>query len=214
MFGRRRRGGAVGQRDDAVAVLVARSHRRLDAAVGEESGEDDRLDSLAAQNEIDVGAREGVEAALALDEDVALRRGEIVDDRGTPRALHEGVAVDDALEDSVRVPCQFAVARREGDGCVHDRHACGTGLVDECDGVGQHPRRVHDLGDGVVQNASVAGELVLVLDEHQCGGCGVEGERVVGHEYSQCAVIGVTRIQLRAGSSRKVVGERASSPNR
>src|SRR6478752_6517183 len=97
------RGGcrAVGEGQHLVTALVARSHGRLDAAVGEKAAEDDRRDSLVAQDEIEIGAGEGVEAALALDHDVALLRRQLVHDGGAPAALHEALAVDDALEDPV-----------------------------------------------------------------------------------------------------------------
>jgi hypothetical protein len=53
--------------DHLVAVLVAAAHGRLHAAVGQEAAEDDRRDSLAAQDEIQIRARECVEPAEELD---------------------------------------------------------------------------------------------------------------------------------------------------
>ena len=76
-------------------MLVTRSHRRLDAAVGEKASEDDRLDALAAENEVEVGTGEGVQAALALDHDVALLRRQLVDEGCSPAALDEALPIDD-----------------------------------------------------------------------------------------------------------------------
>jgi hypothetical protein len=109
------RGHAVRERDHAEALLVAAAHRRLDAAVREEAAECDRLDAAGSQDEVEVGGGERVEAALALDDDVALLWRERVDDLGAPLALDERGRVDDALEDAVRVLGQLAVAGREGD---------------------------------------------------------------------------------------------------
>src|SRR5665647_960838 len=77
----RGRSDAVAQGDHLVAVLIAAAHRRLDAAVGEEATEHERLDSLAAQDEIKVGAGESVQPPLALDDDVALLGSHLVGDR-------------------------------------------------------------------------------------------------------------------------------------
>ena len=71
------------------------------------------------------------------------------------------------------MPGQFAVAGREGDGGVHDRHACLACLVHQSGRVAEHPGGIHHLGDGVVQDAAGRGELVLEFDEHQSGGCWV-----------------------------------------
>src|SRR5512139_3293467 len=109
----RGRRDAVGQREDVEALLVRRAHRRLHAAVGEETAERDVADALAAQDEVEVGAREGVQAALALDDDVPLLGREVLDDRGAPGALDERVALDDAGEDAVRRGADLAVALRE-----------------------------------------------------------------------------------------------------
>ena len=176
----RRRRDAVGQRDHSVAVLVGGAHGRLDAAVGEEATDDHGVYALAAQDEVEVGAGEGVEAALALDDDVRLGRGQLVDDRCPPAALHERVAVDDALEDAVRVPGQLGVPGGEGDRRVHDRDAGGARPVDERNGVGEHPGLLHDPLDCAVEDSALGRELVLVLDEQQRGLGGVEGERF-GH---------------------------------
>ena len=54
-------------------MLVARPHRRLDAAIGEKSAENDRYDSLSAEAEVEVGANKGIHAALARDHDVPVR---------------------------------------------------------------------------------------------------------------------------------------------
>src|SRR4029450_8461956 len=61
------------------------------------------------------------------DNNVAGLRGERVNDGRTPTVLHEGVAVDDALENPVRVGGDLVVASGEGNGRVHDRRAGGWG---------------------------------------------------------------------------------------
>jgi ATP-binding cassette, subfamily B, bacterial len=193
VLGDRRGRRAVGQRDHLVPVLVAGPHRRLHAAVGEETAENDRRDALAAQDEVEVRAGERVEAALALDEDVAVLRREFVDDGRAPAALHERAAVDDALEDAVRVPAELVVAGRERDRRVHDRHAGRAGGVDHPARVLQHVGLVHHLGDRAVQDAAVGGELVLVLNQHDgCGG------RVKGHSAfsSRVCLLAVAAVGL------------------
>ena len=100
---------------------------------------------------------------------------EVVDDRRAPAALHEGVAVDDALEDAVRVRAELVVAVGERDRRVHDG---GTGLarcVDDALGVVEHAGLVHDPLDGAVQHAAFGGEVVLVLDEDDGGGGRIDG---------------------------------------
>jgi hypothetical protein len=67
-------------------------------------------------HEVEVGAGE----ALALDEEAAVRRGQVAGDRGAPGAPDEGVAVDGALQDAVRVCGDLVVALGEGDRRVHD----------------------------------------------------------------------------------------------
>src|SRR5271166_3576127 len=86
-FAQRR--GAILERDDVVAFLVAGAHRRLDAAVGEESAERDRRYTAAAQDEIEVRGGEPAQAAFAFDDNVARRRLQDVDDFRAPRSLAE-----------------------------------------------------------------------------------------------------------------------------
>src|ERR1700733_9226827 len=76
---------AVLERDDVVALLVPGSHRRLDAAIGQESAECDGRYATAAQDEIEIGGGEAVQAPLALDDDVARLRLERIDDLRAPR---------------------------------------------------------------------------------------------------------------------------------
>ena len=96
-------GNTILEGDDLVAMLVAGAHGRLNAAVGEEPAEGNGGDSLAAKDEIEVGAGEGVEAPLSFDHDVTIFGGEIVDDPGTPGTLDERLTIHHALEDSVRM---------------------------------------------------------------------------------------------------------------
>src|SRR5665647_2864809 len=168
-------GDAVGERDDLVPTLVRRPHRRLDAAVREEARQRHGLDALAAQDEVEVRARERVEAALALEDDVAVGRCQVADDLRAPAALDEGVRVDDPLEDPVRVARDLVVAGRELDRRVDDRRASGSGRRDERLGVREHVRGVHDGLHRAVEHAPFGGEVVLVLDEHDGGLCGIHG---------------------------------------
>lgn len=94
---------AILQRDDVVALLVSGSHRRLDTAVRQKAAECDGVDAAAAKNEIEVGAGKPTKAALSFDNDVARLGLERIDDLGTPAALAKRLAVDDALEDAVRL---------------------------------------------------------------------------------------------------------------
>src|ERR1019366_5654857 len=126
------RSDAVVQGDDLVAVLVARSHGRFDAAVGQEPSEGDGGDALAPKDEVEIGAGEGVQTSLALDDDVAFLRGQFVHDCGAPGSLDERVAVHDALEDPVGVRTDLVVSLVERDGSVHDG---GTGPACRIDDV-------------------------------------------------------------------------------
>src|ERR1700733_9990840 len=80
---------AVLERDDVVALLVSGSHRRFDAAIGQESAERDGRNATAAQDEIKMGGSEAVEAPLAFDDNIARLRLQHVDDRRAPSSLTE-----------------------------------------------------------------------------------------------------------------------------
>ena len=91
------RAHAVREREDVVPSLVRRSHGSLDAAVGEQAGDGDVLDAFAAQDEVEVGRREAVQAALALDQNVVrCVGGQRGNDLAAPRALDERLAVHNA----------------------------------------------------------------------------------------------------------------------
>jgi hypothetical protein len=51
------------------------------------------LDTLASQNEIEVGAGKGIKPALPFDNDIFRLRLEDIDDCGTPRPLAKGFVV-------------------------------------------------------------------------------------------------------------------------
>src|SRR5664279_1699649 len=89
VLGSRGGGQAVGERVHLVTPLVAGAHGRLDAAVGQEAAQRHGRDALGAEDEIQVGRCEGVEPALALDEDVTVLRRQVVDDGRAPGALDE-----------------------------------------------------------------------------------------------------------------------------
>src|ERR1700733_3555366 len=80
---------AVLERDDVVALLVSGSHRRLDAAIGQESAERDGRYAAAAQDEIEVGGGEAAKAPLAFDDDVTRLRLQRVNDLRAPASLAE-----------------------------------------------------------------------------------------------------------------------------
>src|ERR1700733_16088738 len=100
---------AVLEGDDVVALLVSGSHRRLDAAIGEKPAERDGRYPAAAQDEIEVGGSEAVEAPLAFDDNIARLRLQRMDDRCAPGSLAERFAVDYALEDAIRRRTQLMV---------------------------------------------------------------------------------------------------------
>ena len=111
-------------------------------------------------------------SAFPLDDNVAGLRGRHVNDRRTPTVFHEGVAVDDALEDPVRVGGDLVVASGEVMGaCMIVAPAASR--RHEPDRVVQHAGRVHHISDRSVEGASV-GEVVLVLDQDDSRGLGIE----------------------------------------
>ena len=97
-------------------------------------------------------------------------RREIVDDVGSPRALDESLAVDDAVEDAVRVIRDLVVALGEADRRVDDGGAGGPGVVGDPLRVVQHVGRRHHVLDGAVEGTSVRCEVVLELDQDDGGG--------------------------------------------
>src|SRR6185312_11339477 len=186
-------------------LLVGRAHGGLDAAVGEEAAEHDGLDLAAAEDEVEVGGRERVEAALALDDDVRLRRLHLVADLRAPGAFDESGRVDHALQDPVDLVlvAELAVAGREGDRRVDDGRAGLARLVGHATRVGEHAGVVHDALDGVMQGAPIAREVVLVLDQDDGGLSGVDihgGLPWVGWEVKSSAD-GARDTRRRAGGS-------------
>src|ERR1700722_11386793 len=75
--------------DDVVALLVSGPHRRFDAAIGQESAERNGRYPPAAQDEIEIGGGEAVQAPLAFDDDVARLRLQRIDDLRAPGSLPE-----------------------------------------------------------------------------------------------------------------------------
>jgi hypothetical protein len=68
LFGQRR--GAIGERNNAEALLVTCTCRRFNAAVRQEAGDHQSLDPARTKDKVEVCAGEGVESALPLDNDV------------------------------------------------------------------------------------------------------------------------------------------------
>ena len=70
----RERRRAIGQCHDAEALFVACARGRLDTAVCQESGNSQRLYPARTQNEIEIGAGEGIESAFSLDDNIVRTR--------------------------------------------------------------------------------------------------------------------------------------------
>jgi hypothetical protein len=146
LLGRRRR-QAVRQRNHVIALLVSGAHRRLHAAVRQEAPERNRRDAAPAQDEVEVRRGERVQAALALDDHVALLRRQHIDDLGAPFALHERRRVHYGLEDAVGVQRELAVAGHIRDRRVNDGRPGGAHGLDEPARVLQHAGALHDFLD-------------------------------------------------------------------
>ena len=129
-------GGAVGQGDDVVALLVSDPHGGFDAAVGEETAQRDVGDAARTQHPVQIGAFEAAQTALAFNNDVAGFGLERIHDLRTPAALHEGLGVLDALEDAIGFGAHFAVTVGEGDRHPNDGGASGASFFHRLDGVG------------------------------------------------------------------------------
>lgn len=115
--------GAVGQRNDFEATFVRAAHGRFNAAIGQEAAQYDGANTAVSQDEIEVGARKGVQAALAFYDDIALTRRHDIGDGGTPRSFAEGLVLDHTFQDPVGMTVQLAVAFGKADWDVHDRDA-------------------------------------------------------------------------------------------
>ncbi len=179
LLGRRR--DAVGEGEDVETFLVRGPHRGFHATVGQEAAERDIPDSPVPKDEVEVRAHERIQAALALDHDVAHGGCQARDDLRAPRILDEGVALHDPGEDAVRLGADLAVACGERDRRMDDRDTCLSGLLGGGDRVGEHPGPIHHIRHRTVQRATVGGEVVLKLDEDN-GGLG----RVQAHHISRC----------------------------
>ena len=160
---------------DLVAVLVPSAHGGFNATVGEETTEGNGGDPFVAKDEVQVGAGEGIKPTFALDDDVTLLRSELFDNSGPPAVFYESVAVDYPFEDPIGVLADLAVALGKADGCMHDGHASLAGRVHDPSGVGQHVGLRHDLLDRAVQDATLRGEVILVLDQDHCGRRWIDG---------------------------------------
>ncbi len=94
-------GEAVAEDGDLVAAFVGVASGGVDADGGDGSGEEDVVDALAAEDVVEVGVDEGVEAAFAGDfEDAIGEGGEFGDRFGTACASLEGADVFDGFEDA------------------------------------------------------------------------------------------------------------------
>lgn len=162
-------------------MLVGSAHSTLDAAVGEESAQDDVLDSVLSKEEIQVGRVEAAKAGLALANEISRAWLHGVADGRTPLVGLEGLALLDGLEDS-KVTGDLLVPVLEGDGHMNDGTAGHPGGIHHFFGVCNSAVFVETGLDGLVESTTLGGELILVLDQHQSslGGiqfvnCHVEG---------------------------------------
>src|SRR3984957_18233845 len=146
---------AVLERDDVIALLVPGPHGRLDAAIGEEAAKRDGRYAATAQNEIEIGGCEAIEAPLAFDDDIARLRLQHIDDRRAPSSLTERLAVDHALEDAVGSRAQLMVVVGKGDRRVDDRRAELARPFDRFDGVREHIGLVHHRLYRAMQRAAL-----------------------------------------------------------
>ena len=62
--------GAIGERNNAEALLVTRARCRLDTAVRQEAGDHQSLDPARAKDEVEIRAGKGVKPALSFDDNV------------------------------------------------------------------------------------------------------------------------------------------------
>ncbi len=94
-------GEAVAEDGDLVATFVGVASGGVDADGGNGSGEEDVVDVFAAQNVVEVGVDEGVEAAFAGDfEDFVSEGGEFGDRFGATGTRLESTDVFDGFEDA------------------------------------------------------------------------------------------------------------------
>ena len=180
----RRSGTAILEGVDLVPVLVGSAHGTLDAAVGEESAQDDVLDSVLSKEEIQVGRVEAAKAGLALADEVGRAGLHRITNGGTPLVGLEGLALLDGLEDS-KVAGDLLVAVLKGDGHMNDGAAGHPGGVHHLPRVGDGAILVEAGLDGLVQSTPLGGELILVLDQYQGSLGGIQF--VNGHVEGRCA---------------------------
>mmetsp|Transcript_46340 Transcript_46340/g.150416 ORF Transcript_46340/g.150416 Transcript_46340/m.150416 type:complete len:312 (+) Transcript_46340:131-1066(+) len=185
--GRRAR---VGQRDHVEALFVGGAHGRLNAAVGEEPGQHNRLDAVRLELRLEVGAREGVEAPFVLDDDVARLRLHGRVEVGVPAPLGEELVAGASREDAKPLVRVVARVLLEADRCVEDLCAGRPCLARECRALFEHACLVHAFLDGAVELAALRREFVLVLNEEDRGLLGVHGGAALGLGGRECAISG------------------------
>ena len=142
---------AIRQQQAFEAAIVGVPHRRVDADIGGDAGQDDVADAARAQDQFQVG---GVEAAFAglVDDDFAGQRGEFGNDlparfaAGQDAAARAGIA--DAGTDLARAPA--LVGRQVGQvgtmafPCMDDRIAASAAAPTAPREIGPIGARVSD----------------------------------------------------------------------
>lgn len=161
-------GAAILESVDLISMLVGSSHGTLDAAVGEETTEDDVLDPILTQQKVQVGRVESAEAGLALADKIGGAGLHGVADGRSPLVGLESLAILDGLEDAV-VSGNLLVAVLEGDGDMNNGAAGHSGRVHRLLAVGNGVILVQAWLDGLVEGTALGGKLVLVLDKYQGG---------------------------------------------
>jgi hypothetical protein len=74
-----------------------------------------------AENEIEIGAGEPTQTALAFNDNIGGLRLEHIDDFGAPRTFPERLGIDHTFEDSVRLRAELVIVLGEGDWREDDR---------------------------------------------------------------------------------------------
>lgn len=166
-------GTAILESVDLISVLVGSAHCTLDAAVREETSEDDVLDPVLTQHKVQVGRMKSAKAGLALDDEVSGAGLHGVANGRTPFVGLKGLSILDGLE-YAEVATNLVVTVLVGNRNMDN-------------GAASHPGRVHNLLavsdsailfqaglDSIVEGTSLSGELVLVLDEYKSGFGGIQ----------------------------------------
>ncbi len=104
LFLRGEGGGAVRERNHAEALLVAGASGRFHTAVGQEAGNGQGINAAGAQDEVQICAGKGIEAAFSFYDNIFRSRGNNIRDGRAPGAAHEGIRIDHTLRCHTGLP--------------------------------------------------------------------------------------------------------------